>query len=74
MPEDNIVAHPVFDATRAITIRAMPETIWPWLVQMGFKRAGFYGYDLIENIGNGSEIRSATTSLGSRHSKSRAGL
>ncbi len=63
MPEDNIVAHPVFDATRAITIRATPETIWPWLVQMGFKRAGFYGYDLIENIGNGSEIRSATTIL-----------
>jgi hypothetical protein len=63
MPEDNIVAHPVFDATRAITIRATPETIWPWLVQMGFKRAGFYGYDLIENIGNGSNIRSATTIL-----------
>ena len=63
MPEDNIVAHPVFDATRAITIRATPETIWPWLVQMGFKRAGFYGYDLIENIGNGSQIRSATSIL-----------
>jgi hypothetical protein len=63
MPEDNIVAHPVFDATRAITIRATPETIWSWLVQMGFKRAGFYGYDLIENIGNGSNIRSATTIL-----------
>jgi hypothetical protein len=63
MPEDNIVPHPVFDATRAITIHATPETIWPWLVQMGFKRAGFYGYDLIENIGNGSNIRSATTIL-----------
>lgn len=63
MPEDNIVAHPGFDATRAITIRATPEAIWPWLVQMGFKRAGFYGYDLIENVGNGSEIRGATTIL-----------
>jgi hypothetical protein len=63
MPEDNIVPHPVFDATRAITIHATPEKIWPWLVQMGFKRAGFYGYDLIENIGNGSNIRSATTIL-----------
>jgi hypothetical protein len=59
MPEDGIVAHPVFDATRAITIRGTPEAIWPWLVQMGFKRAGFYGYDLIENLGNGSGIRSA---------------
>jgi hypothetical protein len=63
MPEDNIVAHPVFDATRAITIQGTPETIWPWLVQMGYKRAGFYGYDLIENIGNGSNIRSANTIL-----------
>src|SRR6516225_890741 len=39
MPEDNIVADPVFDATRAITIRARPEQIWPWLAQMGFGRA-----------------------------------
>jgi hypothetical protein len=64
MPEDNIVPRPVFDATRAITIHAKPETIWPWLVQMGYKRAGFYGYDLIENIGNGFNIRSANTILG----------
>lgn len=63
MPEDSIVAHPVFDATRAITIHATPETIWPWLVQMGYKRAGFYGYDLIESIGNGSSVRSATKIL-----------
>ena len=60
---DNIVAHPEFDATRAITIHASSEMIWPWLVQMGFKRAGFYGYDLIENIGDGSDIRSATAIL-----------
>jgi hypothetical protein len=63
MPEDNIVADPVFDATRAITIHAAPETIWPWLVQMGYKRAGFYGYDLIESIGNGSDVRSASIIL-----------
>lgn len=36
MPEDGIVAHPAFDATRAITIHATPEQIWPWLAQMGF--------------------------------------
>jgi hypothetical protein len=61
MPEDNIVADPVFDATRAITIRARPEQIWPWLAQMGFGRAGFYGYDLIEGIGSKTGIRSANT-------------
>lgn len=63
MPDDGIVAHPVFDATRAITIHARPEEIWPWLAQMGYRRAGFYGYDLIENIGNGSSIASARTIL-----------
>lgn len=63
MPEDGIVAHPVFDATRAITIDARPGDIWPWLAQMGYRRAGFYGYDLIENIGSESGIRSARTIL-----------
>lgn len=61
MPEDQIVREPVFDATRAITIHATPQQIYPWLVQMGFGRAGFYGYDLIENLGSASGIRSATT-------------
>jgi hypothetical protein len=59
MPADGIVPHPAFDATRAITIRARPEAVWPWLVQIGYGRAGFYGYDLIENPGSGAGIRSA---------------
>jgi hypothetical protein len=63
MPDDSTVAHPAFDATRAITIRGTPEQIWPWLAQMGFRRAGFYGYDLIENLGSGTGIRSAATIL-----------
>src|SRR5579859_2960923 len=54
MPEDTSVAHPTFDATRAITIRGTPEQVWPWLAQMGLRRAGFYGYDLIENAGSGT--------------------
>jgi hypothetical protein len=29
-------------STRAITIAASPEQLWPWIVQMGFERAGFY--------------------------------
>ncbi len=63
LPEDGIVADPAFDATRAITIAAAPEKIWPWLVQMGYGRAGFYGYDLIENPGGGRGLRSATAIL-----------
>jgi hypothetical protein len=61
MPGDDLVANPTFLATRAITIRGRPEDIWPWLVQMGYNRAGFYGYDLIENLGSKTGIRSAAS-------------
>jgi len=63
LPGDSIVDRPAFDATRAITIRGRPEDVWPWLVQMGYKRAGFYGYDLIEGLGNGGDLRSARAIL-----------
>jgi hypothetical protein len=59
MPGDGLVYSPSFSATRAITIRGKPEDIWPWLVQIGYGRAGFYGYDLIENIGSQTGIHSA---------------
>jgi hypothetical protein len=51
MPGDDIVKHPTFNATRAVTIQARPEEIWPWLVQIGCKRAGWYSYDWIDNLG-----------------------
>ncbi len=63
MPQDGLVPHPAFDATRAITIHGRPQDIWPWLVQMGYGRAGFYGYDFIENPGSERGIRSARTIL-----------
>ena len=40
-----------FNATRAITIAAPPELVWPWIVQMGYRRAGFYTYALLDNAG-----------------------
>jgi hypothetical protein len=49
MPGDELVNRPHFNATRAVTIRATPEAIWPWLVQMGCTRAGLYSYDWIDN-------------------------
>jgi hypothetical protein len=51
MPGDEIVKHPTFNATRAITIEAQPQEIWHWLVQVGCKRAGWYSYDWIDNLG-----------------------
>src|ERR1039457_6568542 len=63
MPGDDLVPNPTFVATRGITIRGRPEDIWPWIAQMGFDRAGYYGYDLIENLGSKSGIRSAESIL-----------
>src|ERR1017187_1055488 len=59
LPGDNLVPNPTFCATRAVTIKGRPENIWPWIVQIGYGRAGFYGYDLIENLGSKRGIRSA---------------
>lgn len=59
MPGDELDPDPDFLATRAITIDAPPETIWPWLIQMAYNRAGFYGYDILENIGSEQGLRSA---------------
>ena len=52
MPGDELDRKPTFLATRAITINGTPDQIWPWLIQMGYERAGFYGYDIIENLGS----------------------
>ena len=38
MSGDDVVKQPTFNATRAVTIQARPEEIWPWLVQMGIKQ------------------------------------
>lgn len=44
LPGDDLVLDPDWQSTRGITIKATPEAIWPWLVQMGFPtfRAGWY--------------------------------
>ncbi len=54
MPGDDLLARADFVATRAISIAAPPERVWPWLVQVGFRRAGFYSYDLLDNLGRSS--------------------
>jgi hypothetical protein len=48
MPGDDLLPGPG-SATRAISINATPEAIWPWLVQLGYGRAGWYSYDWIDN-------------------------
>ncbi len=57
LPGDEVVRRPTFAATRAVTVAARPEHIWPWLVQIGFGRAGWYSYDWIDNLGRPSAER-----------------
>ena len=54
LPGDAIVPGAGYRATRAITIHAAPEDVWPWLVQMGSGRAGWYAYDRLDNGGKPS--------------------
>jgi hypothetical protein len=51
---DEHVPEPMVQATRAVTIDASPEEVWPWLVQMGLDRGGFYSYDWLDNEGQPS--------------------
>lgn len=57
MPGDGLVPKPMFTVTHAITIGAPPECVWPWLLQMGSSRGGWYSYDRIDNGGRPSANR-----------------
>lgn len=50
LPGDDLVPNPRFESTRAISIDAPPERVWPWVVQMGIYRAGFYTHDRVERL------------------------
>jgi hypothetical protein len=57
LPGDDLVADAKIRWNHAITIRAHPADIWPWLVQMGCRRAGWYSYDGLDNGGVPSAAR-----------------
>jgi hypothetical protein len=42
LPGDEVIPHPMLETTHAITIQAPAAEIWPWLVQMGYQRGGWY--------------------------------
>ncbi len=58
LPGDDLLANPDLTATRAITVRAATDDVWPWLAQLGQGRGGFYSYDFLENL-VGCNIHSA---------------
>jgi hypothetical protein len=50
LPGDELVPEPATQSTRAVTIDAPVEAVWPWLAQIGQDRAGFYSYEQLENL------------------------
>jgi hypothetical protein len=58
LPGDELLPRADLTATRAITIRAAVDRVWPWIAQLGQARGGFYSYDSLENL-VGCEIHSA---------------
>jgi hypothetical protein len=49
LPGDDLAGESSVGSTRAVTIDAPAEDVWPWLVQIGYGRGGFYSYDWLEN-------------------------
>ena len=47
---DTVIENPFLCSTHAITIAKEPAQVWPWLIQMGQDRGGFYSYTLLENL------------------------
>ena len=50
LPGDGLVPDARYVTTRAVTVDAPPDRLWPWLVQMGQDRAGFYTHNWVERL------------------------
>ena len=62
LPGDATDRQPSLEIQHAVTVNAPPDAVWPWLVQLGQDRAGFYSYDWLErafgvDVHNVTEIR-----------------
>jgi hypothetical protein len=55
LPGDDLVTGASAEDTRGITIDAPPESVWPWVVQMGYGRAGWYSYDRLDMRGESAD-------------------
>jgi hypothetical protein len=50
LPGDDLVPDPKCGYTQAVTIKTSASEVWPWLVQIGYKRAGWYSHDLLHRL------------------------
>ncbi|AFM15807.1 hypothetical protein Mycch_0997 [Mycolicibacterium chubuense NBB4] len=58
LPGDELVVADTPQTTRAVTIDAPRQDVWPWLAQIGEDRGGFYSYSLLERA-VGADVRNA---------------
>jgi hypothetical protein len=56
LPGDDLITDPSHVETRGISIDAPVSKVWPWLVQMGFGRAGWYSYEMLDNKGSAEGV------------------
>ena len=49
LPGDDLLPLARAEVTHHVDIQAPPEKVWPWLVQMGRRRGGWYSWDLLDN-------------------------
>ena len=54
LPGDELVPAPMWEATRAVSIDATPDAVWPWVAQMGYGRGGWYGWNPLEREDTGT--------------------
>jgi hypothetical protein len=50
LPGDELTPNATAVVTHAITIDASPAEVWPWILQVGQDRGGFYSYTFLENL------------------------
>jgi hypothetical protein len=50
LPGDELIPCASITATRAISVAAAADDVWPWIAQLGQSRGGFYSYDFLENL------------------------
>lgn len=60
LPGDELLDEVSWRSTRAVSIWATPEQVWPWLVQVGRGRAGFYSNQLLENLAGSLDDNTTT--------------
>ena len=50
LPGDNLVIEPNLHYTQAVTINTHTEVIWAYLIQVGYRRGGWYNWDAFNGM------------------------